>query len=104
MLQWSYIHSLSNLHEQESEETSLLISQKAVDLLRILTPRRRLRVKLCMKLFPILESPQPALLINVQMIFPLKSSFSNMFLVKAFRAHQREAVSISLVNVDMRPE
>ena len=45
-----------------------------------------------------------ALLINVYILFPLKSGFTNMFLVKVFRAHQRQPVSIRLINVDVTPE
>ena len=44
------------------------------------------------------------LLIDVHILFRLRSSVSSMFLVRAFRAHQKEPVPIRLVNVDMTPE
>ena len=81
------------MHEEKVWRRLLIkILQKAADLLRI---------KLCILLFPILKCPQPALLIDVHILLRLKSSFSNMFLVRAFRAHQREQVPTRLVNVDM---
>ena len=43
-------------------------------------------------------------MVHVQIFFPLKSDFSNIFLVKAFRAHQRQAVPMRLINVDVTPE
>ena len=41
---------------------------------------------------------------NAHILFPLKLGFSNICLVKVFRLHQRQPVSIRLINVDMTPE
>ena len=35
------------------------------------------------------------------MLLPLKLDFSSMFLVKTFRARQKQPVSMHLINVDM---
>ena len=37
-------------------------------------------------------------------LFPLKSGVLNIFLVKVFRAYQRQQVSLRLINVDITPE